>query len=92
MEAELKRDLLIGAAALPNRNCEHDRFEIEEVGGKSVGCEVGCGSFGIEERLSGNRTLLDPVLDRVEQIIRHVPHVLVAVGFELLTFAVVKSR
>jgi hypothetical protein len=35
--------------------------------------------------------LFDPVLDCVEKFVRHVPHVLVTLGLELLAFAAVQS-
>ena len=57
MKTVLKWDLPEWSSSLPDRHCEPDGLEVEEVGREAVGLEIGSSAFSIEEHGSGDRML-----------------------------------
>lgn len=78
MQAELKRQLLVGSCPSPDRHGKHGGFEIEEKGGKPETREVGGSSFGVEEHSPFGAVFLYQELLAGEMFVRDIPQVVEA--------------
>src|SRR6202030_3004616 len=75
IHAELERQRLISACTLPDWHRKADRLELEKERRQWVPRQLSGRLFRVEVRLAGQRMHLDPLLDGIQQIIRHLPQV-----------------